>query len=929
VKKAALVLAFALGPALSFGCEEAAIAPPPELPTVPTHSAPLGPEDAEPPPLGKLPTDVRPHHYTLALDVDPAKDRFSGVVDVAVDLQASRSVVWMHAKGLTAKRATIAMQHGEAPVEARFEEVDPTGVVALRLPSAIGPGLATIHIEYDAPYASTSEGLFVLTAGGARYVFSDLEPSHARTMFPSFDEPLYKTPFDVSVTVPKGMKAVGNAHETGRSASGDGERVTFATTAPLPTYLVELAVGPLDVVEAAPLPATSTRKRALSLRGVATQGKGKELAYALAHTGEIVAALEEYFGTEYPFDKLDLIAIPNLSGAMENAGAITFREGLLLVDEKNAPIDQQRSFANVVAHELAHQWFGDLVTMKWWDDLWLNEAFATWMAARTVMRVRPENRADIGLLEASLGAMGTDALMSARSIRQPITDQNDVANAFDDITYRKGGAVLTMFEHWIGEATFQRGIRAYLGSHKFGSGTTEDLLAALSVASGRDVVTPFKTFLDQPGVPFVEARVECAAKSKEHFIALKQSRYLPLGSKGDTKHTWQIPVCARYASGKDAKVACTLLAESEGKLAIAGDACPAWVIPNADGTGYYRWALDQTSLKKLRADGWGKLTTREKMSVANSLQAAFAKGVTPADAILAELAPLAKDPEPSVASMPMEMIRVARDWLYADPARDAVEAYGRKLYADAYRELGWGAKNSSKKEDPQRGVLRQRILRFLAFVARDPEVRKEAAKRGRAYVGFGGDGALHLDAVDAELAGIALAVAVQDGGADLWEAVDKRLSATEDAIVRSRLIEALASTLTPELAARARALALDPRLRGTEILQPLSTELDQRENRTASWDYLTSNIEAIIGRLPPGRAGGLPWAAAHFCDADHAAAARALFGPRLDKLQGSPRNLASALEAIELCQARRGVHEATFRAFFGGKGTGAKVTKKP
>ena len=396
------------------------------------------------------------------------------------------------------------------------------------------------------------------------YAYTQFESIAARDAFPCFDEPGFKIPFDTTLVVPAGDEAVANTHEIERKTEGGSLRVHFAPTLPLPSYLVAFAVGPLEIVPAPDVPPNAVRKRPLPLRGVTTKGHGKEIAYALAHAGEILAVLEQIFGIEYPYDKLDILAVPDKGGAMENPGAVTFADELLLFDEKTAPVWQKRAYASVVAHEFAHQWVGDLVTAAWWDDIWLNEAFATWIGSKAADTWDPKVEAKLELLEGIQGAIGADALVSARAIRQPIESNNDIENAFDSITYEKGGGVLSMFERWVGADTFQRGLHEYLSQHRFGNATADDFLSAESTASGKDVKTAFHTFLDQPGVPFVEAEVQCGDGGPR--LHLKQSRYLPLGSTGDPNKTWQIPVCARYQTGKDVKEACVLLADHEGDI---------------------------------------------------------------------------------------------------------------------------------------------------------------------------------------------------------------------------------------------------------------------------------------------------------------------------------------------------------------------------
>src|SRR5690606_26969975 len=341
-------------------------------------------------------------------------------------------------------------------------------------------------------------------------------------------------------------------------------------------------VGPLDVVEAPPIAGSDVRDRPIPLRGVAPRGQGARLAYALEHTPRMVESLERYFGRPYPYAKLDLIAVPDFgAGAMENAGAITFRDSLLLLDE-SAPVRQQRGFAYITAHELAHQWFGNLVTMAWWDDLWLNEAFATWMETRTIEETFPQHAPQVAEMSTVLDALDADSLASARQIREPIETEHDIHNAFDSITYSEGNGVLAMMERWLTPEVFQRGVQRYLREHQGGNARAEDLFAALSAEAGRDVSGPFTSFIAQSGAPLVEATPSC--EDGRGRVALRQSRYVPRGSRASAERTWQIPVCVRYGVGREAHRECTLLTEREGSIELPSG-CPAWVMPNADGVG--------------------------------------------------------------------------------------------------------------------------------------------------------------------------------------------------------------------------------------------------------------------------------------------------------------------------------------------------------
>ncbi|HEX8790705.1 MAG TPA: M1 family metallopeptidase [Polyangiaceae bacterium] len=876
----------------------------------PTAIATPIPED--PVPTLRLPGDVHPLAEAIDLQLNPADTKYGGSVDIDVKLDAPRSTVWLHGKDFTVTKATLTPE-GAAPIEAKWAERHETGVASISLASPAPVGKARIHIEYTAPFGRGQHGLYRATEDKADYVFTQFEAIAARQAFPCFDEPSFKIPYTVSLVVPDSMVAVANTHEISHAALSSGwKRVDFDATQPLPSYLVAFAVGPFDVVSGEDVPADGVRTRRLPLRAITPKGRGRDVGYALAHTGEFVTLLEKYTGIEYPWDKLDIVAVPGKGGAMENAGLVTFGEQLLLMDPATAPVSQRRGYASVMAHELAHQWTGDLVTMAWWDDTWLNEAFATWLAAKIVEEWDPKMHAALSLLRGGLRAMSVDALASARAIRQPITSTHDIENAFDTITYQKGGAVLDMFERWVGADAWQKGLHAHLVAHRFGNATADDFLQAENDASGRDVKSAFHTFLDQPGVPLVSAPgEECASWNPKRGVPLHQSRFVPLGSKVDPGTTWQIPVCVR--AGAD--VRCELLTDRDGFLAFPRESgCAPYVFPNVDGAGYYRFALGANDLQALRARGLPKLSDREKLVFGASMRAAWSSGTTPMKDVMLAVEPLARDPLPAVAEEPMGYVSTARDWLWNDPLRARVERYGRGLYAGTGARLGWEAKNG---EDDETRLLRGSALTFLALTAQDPAVRAEAKRRGLAYVK---DGAVHPEAVDPNLAGMALVVVGEEADRATWDALRALLGKTQDEAVRGRLVRALSAARDPALAAAARDMMLDPSLRDTEVLTPLYVQLDRPDTRELAWAWMKEHYDALLARMPRHHSGvQLVGAGGRFCDADHAKDVESFFTPKIEGIEGGPRALAETLEDIHLCTARRTASEASARSFFAGR----------
>ncbi len=909
-----ILLALALSAA---ACGPATVVPPAPPPVSEGSGAEAAPVVAP----SRLPEGITPTRYALTLQIAPAAERFSGEADIDLRVEAPSSSLWIHGQNLAVSEVSATGEDG-ARIEGRWTQVDAEeGVARLAFERPVGPGAVRLHLVWTAPFDETLEGLYRVNVGDDAYAFTQFEPLSARRAFPSFDEPRFKTPFDVTLVVPSALGAFANSRDVESTPLPEGRRqVRFAPTEPLPTYLVAWAVGPLDVVEGA-VPPSAVRPTALPLRGLAPRGRGPELAFAMEHTPRIVAALEAYFGIAYPYDKLDIVAVPDFSaGAMENAGLVTFRDVLLLLGP-DAPVGQRRGFAFVMAHELAHQWFGNLVTMAWWDDLWLNEAFATWMETRIVQAVFPEMRAEVTELMTALDAFDADSLASARQIRNPITATHDIHNAFDSITYSKGASVLEMFETWMGEAVFQRGIHDYLQAHRGGNATASDLMAALATASGREVRAPMETFLLQPGVPTLDVDVVCAADAAAH-LSLVQHRYSPVGSHAEAGTPWQVPVCARYRVGGAVHETCTMLAGPEGTLALEVPGCPDWVLPNTEGHGYYRWTLPDALLARLmRPEVLTGLSVRDRISIADSVRAGEAAGrIGYAEAARA-LAPFADAPERQVATAAVELLTFARDALLeTDAERAAFGAYASRLYRATARRLGWGPRGRAT-EDGETRLLRAAVLSFLALTADDPAVRREARARGRAYVGDGprgGAAAVHPEAVPADLAQVSLIVAAQEGGVPFFERLSGLFGGTQDAVVRGHLLAAMARVDDPDTRPLALALALDPRLRVNEALRPLMAQMSDPDGREAAWAWLQSNHDALAARVGPGAAGYLPLAAGNFCSAERAAEVRAFFAPRVEATQGGPRNLESAVESIELCAARAERQRSAARAFFAG-----------
>jgi len=874
----------------------------------PTPTPTSAPAAAEVAPGGRLPADVRPTDYRLHLQVVPAHERFAGDIEIDIVLERPRQQLWLHSRGLDISRATVHFDGRE--LVATAHATDPSGTTALDLPAAVGPGRATIAITYGAPFGLPSDGLFKVHSGNADYAFTQFEPIAARRAFPCFDEPGFKTPFDLELTVGANDVAVANTPVSAEDKLADGRRkVRFARTRPLPSYLVAFAVGPFEVVTAPAVPANKVRTAALALRGLTTQGQSGKLGYALTHTGELLALLEDFIGSPYPFEKLDLLAIPGFGGAMENPGLVTFDDALLLVDEKRDPVAALRSHADTVVHELSHMWFGDQVTMRWWDDLWLNEAFATWITPKIVHRFRPDYGMALQFMEAKRWAMSEDSLLSARRIRQPIASADDILTAFDSITYTKGAAVIGMFEQWIGADAFLKGVREYLARHAWGNATVDDLLGALDRAAGKDVATPFRTFLDQPGVPLVQVDPACRNGLVE--LRLQQSRYLPVGSSDASTKLWQIPLCIRFGTDGAPTSACTLVTQREQTIPLAAAKCDRPIHPNAEGTGYYRWMLSSEALRTLTA-ARQQLTPAERLSLADAMRAGFRAGRIDTRDVLQALLPLVGDDEPSVASAPSSTLMFVRDELVDAAQRPLVLKQIKEAYRPVLERVGF----KSKRDENWRAAERRELaLTMLAFWAEDANQRAELAKLARAYLGVGDDGKLHPEAIAPNLIGIALMAAVRDDPA-FFELLIEKMATEQDGTQRYRYLAAISAAVEPAQAKRALELTLDPRLRPGELWSPLATQLNDARTRAAAWGFFKQNFDALRGRLPEDYAAYMPSVARGMCSEVDASTVEQFFSANKDKLRGGERTLAQTLESIRLCAALAAAQRAGARDYF-------------
>ena len=842
-------------------------------------------------PMGRLPDSVEPRAYRLTLAIDPRQTEFSGATEIDLSLREPARAIWLHGHGL--RVSDVVLVTSGRTVKGRYAEVETvSGVARVDFDEEIAAGRAVLRLTYAAPFEKAAQGLYRTDVAGEWYAFSQLEPIDARRVFPGFDEPRFKTPFDVTVVADRRDKVVSNTRLASKTSERNRVRHHFVVTHPLPTYLLAFAVGPLDIIHARAVPPSGLRRRPLPLRFVASKGQGKKLAFAARHTGEIVLWLEEYFGSAFPYPKLDLIASPIHGIAMENAGAIVFDDRHLLIGARPSP-EQQSIFGGIVAHEIAHQWFGDLVTPVWWDDIWLNESFAQWLGSKISDRWRPGIGTRGDQLAATFKAMDTDALRVGRPMHQPIDDNRQIIGTFDEITYQKGAGVLAMFESYLGEARFRRGVRLHLRRHPHGSATADDFFAAMAEAAGEPpVLGAFRSFVDRPGVPFVSAVLSDDRSS----LMLRQERYRPLGSAIAPDLLWDLPVCVRALSSADAPRQCVLMTGATASIDLRAPGGETGVMPNAGGEGYYRFAVDAASVRSALRDV-ANLTGAEALALADSIGASFAAGQLPFEEVLRGASALVSHQDRTAATRLGFLLAALHDQLRDAETRERLARRIDGIYAPALRAFGYAPKAGAYAgETADRRLRRDSLAEIVVVWGRDAEVTHTFASAAQATLA-------NPEILDRGLRAVVWAGGVRNGDAALCSALQKHLVESADAQVRADAAYALGRVEQEPAASDVRALLLHPRLGPSPVFRILRGQLENPATRASTWKWVRENADALIARLPAWYQPVLLRTADRFCDAAERDAVETVFAPRLAKAGLDALPLERQLKRITLCIA--------------------------
>jgi aminopeptidase N len=811
----------------------------------------------------RLPGNVVPVHYDIRVEPNLAAATFAGSVSIRVALARPAAAIVLNAAEIEFDGVAVTSAGRTQPATVSLDGAKEQAT--LTVPRALPAGPATIEVKYRGTLNDQLRGFYLSRANNRRYAVTQLEATDARRMFPSFDEPAFKATFSLTATIDAGDQAISNgAVLSDTPGPGAGKHtLTFDTTPKMSTYLVALAVGDFDC-SAATVDGTP-------IRVCATPDKKGQTGFALDVAGDILRYFNQYYAIKYPFKKLDIVAVPDFAaGAMENTAAIFYRETLLLADRRSASVKLRKDIANVLAHEIAHQWFGNVVTMQWWDDIWLNEGFATWMASKPVKALRPEWNIELDEVLANQEAMTLDSLRSTRAIRSDASTPAQILELFDAIAYEKGAAVLRMIEAWVGEEEFRTGVNAYIERFKYGNARAEDFWSTLAKSTGKPVDRVMKGFVDQPGVPLVEAALRCAAS--RGTATLEQDRDAGAGAAGPA---WNIPVCVKTPAGKGT---CEVLGAAPAALPL--ESCPAWVMANAGARGYYRAVYPPEMLRSLAADVMA-LTPAERMGLLADEWALVRAGRHDVDAFMDLAAGFEGERTAAVVSTLTGALVTIGDDLTGAGSRGPYRAWLSALLRPAMQQAGWS---------PSTGAT---LLATLGEAARDPEAiakAREIVLRELATPGT----------AEPTLLDAAVTVAARSGDARLYDRYLARTRTASHADDLRRFMYGLTSFSDPALVRRTMDYILGPAVRSQDAAGLVAALLENPDARDLAWQILQTTWDDL--RKKTGGFAGYSStvsALSSFCDRRTLGEVTRFFGART--LPEAERTLAQATERIRAC----------------------------
>jgi puromycin-sensitive aminopeptidase len=793
--------------------------------------------------MARLAEDLRPEAYALHVSVDPRKQDFRGEIEIELAVTPGTREISLHAVDLQIGSADLEDESGPVGIS-QISDHPEHEILRFGLARGIRSPRARLRIAYQGPLRSDLRGLYLARSGRRPYAVTQLEATDARRFFPCFDEPDKKARFRISVTTPSRYQVISNAPIQRRRTSGRSRTVVFAETPRLSTYLIALVVGELE--------GSRTRRCGTTpIRVWSVPGKRHLTGFALDAAAASLERLEQYFGLPYPYQKLDLIAVPEFEfGAMENAGAVTFRENLLLVDPKTVSLSERKRVAEVIAHELAHMWYGDLVTMAWWDDLWLNEAFATWMAFRIIDDWRPDWQMWLDFEHQRSTALALDALRNTHPVYTDVTTPDEATQNFDAITYTKGASVVRMLERWLGPQAFRRGVRQYIRRHRESNARAADLWEALEKASGRPLAPLVRAWIERPGFPLLS--VSRADRGGRAWLEVKQERFFANPSEPEQarKQRWPVPTLVRVRppAGRS-RIVRGLLRAAHDQLALGRSRDVRWVYANAEEAGFYH-PLHDTSLLREIASELPRLIPVERMGLVGHQWAGVCANRAAPEDFLALVEALQDEKEPEVLHAIMGPLSWLKDNvvpnLYKSPPAPNWP-WLNGVFGGAFRELGWRVRRG---ETDRVRLRRTALLQIVGVIGEEAEIAQEAEEQLSAFF-------KNPAALDPNLIGPVVEITARHGDRLRYDRFLRRMRQARTPQERTRFEMALASFRRSSLIMRTLRLTLTPDVPTQDVVLLLSRLLANPAAREKTWCFIQERWKRLSPRISPGLAARL------------------------------------------------------------------------
>ncbi len=834
----------------------------------------------------RLDPNVAPTFMAIELDLDADKDDYTGSVRIDLRVERPTREFLFHAEEMTLDTVELRGEGGSVGVE--IASAGDRGTQRATTASELAPGAYTLSISFSKPYNTRAVGLYRVVYEGRGYLFTQMEAMDARKAFPCWDEPIYKIPFQLTVTVPMQQEAVSNAPVEKEIMGAADKKIVFKKMPPTSTYLIAIAAGPLESV---PITGMKVPGRVYMTKGQKKLGK-----YAATTTAKIVAALEDYFGIPYPYEKLDLIAVPEYwPGAMENPGAITYRDRLLLVDPETSSEAQMRRLDFVTAHEVAHMWFGDYVTMAWWDDLWLNESFADWLSEKIAVQLYPDADLESDFAQEVNQTMMGDALKSTTPVRKKVDSGNDIMEDIG-LAYQKGRTVLRMTEQFIGEEAFQRGVRQYLHDHAWGNAVGSDLFAALSNAADANLEPLLSSFLDQPGFPLVRVEVGDGG-----VLTVSQKRFVNHGGDA-TPALWTVPVRLKISDGKNVQTRVVLLDKESKRVEVPGHV--EWVMPDEGGAGYYRWIVPAEMMVKIASAPDQTMGQRERARFLSNARALLAAGEISGDEYLALAASFAGTPEPDIVSAVIEDLNGLRGAFVTDDLTTEYAAYVQRALGPARDRYGIEPRDNDSEVV---AGIRPGMIRMLGDDGCDPAVRAYCKAMTARYLE-------DPSSVDASVAGAVLGVAAIDGDEALYGEFRAHYENSKNPTEKNRYLAALGRFQNPALQDATLAYVLSDNVRPTDMWQVVAGLFATEQGRDRVYKWMTHNYAALAARVPPEFTSYFPYFVSG-CSEQRMEAAQKFFADPEHQVEGTGASMAKVSEQISDCVNLREREGASVAAY--------------